>query len=244
MLRLFRIVLLDYLASFRILIEWGLAALVPYLVLSDTLDSNTIMSTWALVTLVLSAYITSIIMDMADQSAHLWRLPAMRSRDQYLNAYLLTAGSVSLLTYAVMVITTYVINPFAMPAWSTIIATWPTLFMLTASVVLLTSLFSPLITQTWQRLSILMVITVPFAWDSLAHAITFQRNGESLPIIDSITTLFGIFVWPTLHLYAVSVQPTYTWLTILFMALHVVLIVVLYHLAQHIFRQKFIQITT
>jgi hypothetical protein len=244
MLRLFRSVLLEYLTSFRVLIECGVAALVPYLVLRDTLDGDTILSTWALLTLVLSAYITSIITDLADQSSHLWRLPAMRSRDHYLNAYLLTAGCVSLLTYAVMVIATQIINPFAMPAWSTIIATWPTLLVLIATIIVLISLFSPLITQTWHRLSILLVITIPFAWNSLAHTIAFQRNGESLPIVDSITTILGIVIWPALHLYAVSIQPTYTWLTILFMALHVLLIGILLRLAQYIFRQKFIQITT
>lgn len=242
MTRLFRMVVIDYVQSLRIGIEWALAIAVPYLVLRDTMASSTVLATWALLALALTGYSTSVICDMAEQPHQLWRFSALRDRTTYLAAYIVASLAVSGSSYLIMVGATAVLNPFAMPSVVTIIATWPTLLTLMISVIFGVALVSPLISTTGQRLLALVLLTIPLAWNLVVTLVQHRFNIMESALLDSITTVFGIIVWPTLHLYAVSISPNYSWLTVLFMCVQLLLNVGLTWLIVSLFRRKLIRI--
>lgn len=242
MTRLFRMVVIDYVQSLRIGIEWAIAIAVPYFVLRDTMSSATILATWALLTLVLTGYSTSVICDLAEQPHQLWRFTALRDRTTYLAAYVLAGLAVGGSSYVVMVGATAIFNSLAMPALLTVIATLPTLITLMISVVFGVALVSPLISTTGQRLVVLVLVTIPLAWNLVVTTVQHRFNIMESALLDSVTALFGVIIWPTLHLYAISIAPTYSWLTVLFLGVQLLLNGAVAFLGIALFRRKLIRI--
>lgn len=242
MTRLFRMVVVDYVQSLRIGIEWLLAIAIPYLVLRETMSSATVLATWALLVLVLTGYSTSVICDLAEQPNQLWRFPALRNRTTYLAAYLLASLAVGGSSYGVMVGATAIFNPMAMPSVLTIVATLPSLFALMVCVILGVALVSPLISTTWQRLVVLIVVTVPLAWNLVISMAQHRFNIMESALLDSLTMLFGVIIWPTLHLYAISIAPNYSWLTVLFLCVQFLINLGIAWLIISLFRRKLIRI--
>ena len=242
MIRLLRMVIVDYVRSLRIGIEWALAIMVPYLVLRETLSNATILATWALLSLVLTAYSTSVMCDMAEQPHQLWRFTALRDRTMYLMAYIIASLVVSGSSFVIMVGATAVFNPFAMPPLITIIATLPTLLTLIISVVFGVTLLSPLISTTVQRLMALIIMTIPLAWNLVVTVARHRFDVTESAFLDSITTLFGVMIWPTLHLYAVSIAPNYSWLTVLFLFVQLIINGFVAWIIATLFRRKLVPI--
>jgi hypothetical protein len=61
-------------------------------------------------------------------------------------------------------------------------------------------------------------------------------------LLDSITTLFGVMIWPILHLYAVSIAPSYSWLTVVFLMIQLLLNGAIAWVIITLFRRKLIRI--
>lgn len=242
MTRLFRMVVVDYVQSLRIGIEWILAIAVCYLMLQETMSSSTVLATWALLTLVLTGYSTSVICDMAEQPHQLWRFTALRNRTTYLAAYITASFAVSGISYVVMVVATAIFNPIVMPSMLTILATLPSLMTLMVSVIFGVVLVSPLISTTWQRLVVLVIVTIPLAWNLVITMAQHRFNIMESALLDSLTTLFGVVVWPILHLYAVSITPNYSWLTVLFLFVQFLANVGVAWIVVALFRRKLIRI--
>ncbi len=242
MTRLFRMVVVDYVQSLRIGIEWILAIAVCYLMLRETMSSSTVLATWALLTLVLTGYSTSVICDMAEQPHQLWRFTALRNRTTYLAAYITASFAVSGISYVVMVVATAIFNPIVMPSMLTILATLPSLMTLMVSVIFGVVLVSPLISTTWQRLVVLVIVTIPLAWNLVITMAQHRFNIMESALLDSLTTLFGVVVWPILHLYAVSITPNYSWLTVLFLFVQFLANVGVAWIVVALFRRKLIRI--
>ncbi len=242
MTRLFRMVVVDYVQSLRIGIEWILAIAVCYLMLQETMSSSTVLATWALLTLVLTGYSTSVICDMAEQPHQLWRFTALRNRTTYLAAYITASFAVSGISYVVMVVATAIFNPIVMPSMLTILATLPSLMTLMVSVIFGVVLVSPLISTTWQRLVVLVIVTIPLAWNLVITMAQHRFNIMESALLDSLTTLFGVVVWPILHLYAVSITPNYSWLTVLFLFVQFLANVGVAWIVVSLFRRKLIRI--
>ena len=242
MTRLFRMVVVDYVQSLRIGIEWILAIAVCYLMLRETMSSSTVLATWALLTLVLTGYSTSVICDMAEQPHQLWRFTALRNRTTYLAAYITASFAVSGISYVVMVVATAIFNPIVMPSMLTILATLPSLMTLMVSVIFGVVLVSPLISTTWQRLVVLVIVTIPLAWNLVITMTQHRFNIMESALLDSLTTLFGVVVWPILHLYAVSITPNYSWLTVLFLFVQFLANVGVAWIVVALFRRKLIRI--
>lgn len=242
MTRLFRMVVIDYVQSLRIGVEWALAIVVPYLVLRETMSTATVLATWALLSLALTGYSTSVLCDMAEQPHQLWRFTALRDRTLYLAAYITASLAISCASFVVMAGATAIFNPFAMPSVFTIIATLPTLITLIMSVVFGVTLVSPLVSTTVQRLIVLVVITIPLAWNLVVTVAQHRFNIAESALLDSITTLFGVMIWPILHLYAVSIAPSYSWLTVVFLMIQLLLNGALAWVIITLFRRKLIRI--
>jgi hypothetical protein len=235
-------VVVDYVQSLRIGIEWILAIAVCYLMLQETMSSSTVLATWALLTLVLTGYSTSVICDMAEQPHQLWRFTALRNRTTYLAAYITASFAVSGISYVVMVVATAIFNPIVMPSMLTILATLPSLMTLMVSVIFGVVLVSPLISTTWQRLVVLVIVTIPLAWNLVITMAQHRFNIMESALLDSLTTLFGVVVWPILHLYAVSITPNYSWLTVLFLFVQFLANVGVAWIVVALFRRKLIRI--
>jgi hypothetical protein len=235
-------VVVDYVQSLRIGIEWILAIAVCYLMLQETMSSSTVLATWALLTLVLTGYSTSVICDMAEQPHQLWRFTALRNRTTYLAAYITASFAVSGISYVVMVVATAIFNPIVMPSMLTILATLPSLMTLMVSVIFGVVLVSPLISTTWQRLVVLVIVTIPLAWNLVITMAQHRFNIMESALLDSLTTLFGVVVWPILHLYAVSITPNYSWLTVLFLFVQFLANVGVAWIVVSLFRRKLIRI--
>jgi hypothetical protein len=235
-------VVVDYVQSLRIGIEWILAIAVCYLMLRETMSSSTVLATWALLTLVLTGYSTSVICDMAEQPHQLWRFTALRNRTTYLAAYITASFAVSGISYVVMVVATAIFNPIVMPSMLTILATLPSLMTLMVSVIFGVVLVSPLISTTWQRLVVLVIVTIPLAWNLVITMAQHRFNIMESALLDSLTTLFGVVVWPILHLYAVSITPNYSWLTVLFLFVQFLANVGVAWIVVALFRRKLIRI--
>jgi hypothetical protein len=210
--------------------------------LQETMSSSTVLATWALLTLVLTGYSTSVICDMAEQPHQLWRFTALRNRTTYLAAYITASFAVSGISYVVMVVATAIFNPIVMPSMLTILATLPSLMTLMVSVIFGVVLVSPLISTTWQRLVVLVIVTIPLAWNLVITMAQHRFNIMESALLDSLTTLFGVVVWPILHLYAVSITPNYSWLTVLFLFVQFLANVGVAWIVVALFRRKLIRI--
>jgi hypothetical protein len=103
-------------------------------------------------------------------------------------------------------------------------------------------LVSPLISTTWQRLVVLVIVTIPLAWNLVITMAQHRFNIMESALLDSLTTLFGVVVWPILHLYAVSITPNYSWLTVLFLFVQFLANVGVAWIVVALFRRKLIRI--
>lgn len=223
MIRLIRWMLDEYVRSQRIFVEWGAAAVVAYFAFQSHADPASMLATWALSIVAVSLYTTSVIADMAEQPIAQIRMLQLTHRRTALAATLCSAVLIDLSAYAILVGASYISAPTAFPHWTTWFATIPAIIVLTVTMVIVMSLLTPLVAAPLQRLAVLALIAVPMAWDRVIAALPEMLPAPIYAIAHAIATLFGVLLWPTLQLYALTVVPVYTAQSALLAGIHLLI---------------------
>ena len=220
MIRLIRWVLDDYVRTQRIFVEWGAALVIAYVALGAHVDATSTLSTWALSTFALALYTTSVIADMADHPISLTRLLQLPSRIHYISAYLLAAIVITLSAYAILVGATAIVAPNAFPVWTVWLTSIPPLLVLVCTGVVVMTLLTPLVATSIQRLILLALLAIPLAWDRVIALLPDMLPGTVMAMFHALTTVFGVILWPSMQLYALSIDPQYTLVSVLLATIH------------------------
>ena len=218
MIRLIRWVLDDYVRTQRIFVEWGAALVIAYVALGAHVDATSTLSTWALSSFALALYTTSVIADMADHPISLTRLLQLPSRIHYISAYLLAALVIALSAYAILVGATAIIAPNAFPLWTVWLTSIPPLLVLVCTGVVVMTMLTPLVATSIQLLALL---AIPLAWDRVIALLPDMLPGTVMAMFHALTTVFGVILWPSMQLYALSIDPQYTITSVLLATVHI-----------------------
>ena len=224
MWRLVQRILMEYMQSQRILIEWGSAIAVAVMLIRDTTNAHTMMATWSLYTILLALYTTSVLADIAEQPFQMQRLLAIQSRRAYISAYLIAANIIVISSYIIVVIVSFLTAPLARPALELFAASLPSIFVLISSVTTLMLMLTPLVTSTQQRIGVLLLITIPLSWNIIAPAVQRVIGPNYTSLIAGFTTLWGILLWPSLHLYTITITPKIDYVMLTVLLFHIVLL--------------------
>ena len=189
MMRLFRWIIDDYISSQRILVEWGAAIAIPYLLLASHTDAASTLATWSLSTLALALYTTSVIADIAEQPINISRLLHLPSRRQYIAAYLFAAFLIVLSAYVILVAATFIFAPVAFPAWQLWLASLPALIVLIITGIVMMMLLTPLVASPLQRLTLLAVFAIPLTWDRVIALLPDMLPGNIMAMFHAVSTV-------------------------------------------------------
>ena len=227
MIRLIRWILDDYIRTQRIFVEWGAALVIAYVALANHVDPTSTLSTWALSSFALALYTTSVIADMADHPISLTRLLQLPSRVHYMSAYLVSAFLIVLSAYALLVGATAVLAPAAFPVWTVWLASLPPLLVLIATGIVVMILLTPLVASSVQRIFLLAMLAVPLTWDRVIALLPDMLPATAMALFHAFTTVFGVVLWPSMQLYALTSAPEYTLVTVLLVTIHIGILVCL-----------------
>jgi hypothetical protein len=224
MWRLVQRILAEYIQSQRILIEWGSAIAVAAILIRDTTNAQTMMATWSLYTILLALYTTSVLADIAEQPFQMQRLLAIQSRRTYISAYLIAANIIVISSYSIVVMVSFLTAPLARPALELFMASLPSIFVLISVITTLMLMLTPLVANTQQRIGVLLLITIPLSWNIISPAIQRVIGPNYTSLIAAFTTLWGMLLWPTLHLYTITITPKIDYVTLAVLLFHIVLL--------------------
>ena len=225
--QLVRLILTEYFQSQRILIEWGSAIAVALLLVRDSSSVHTVMATWSLYSILVALYTTSVLADIAEQPFQLQRLLAIQSRRAYICAYLIAANSIVASSYVITMALSFLVAPLAHPSLLTLVASIPSMLVLISVVTTLMLMLTPLVANTQQRIVVLLLITIPLAWNIIGPAVQRLVGANYTPVIASFATLWGIVLWPTLHLYTITITPQIDRIMLAVILFHLVLLAIL-----------------
>jgi hypothetical protein len=88
-------------------------------------------------------------------------------------------------------------------------------------------MLTPLVASTQQRIVVLLLVTIPLSWNIIGPAIQRTLGSSYAPIIAGFTTLWGVLLWPTLHLYTITVTPQIDRIMLAIIVVHLSLLVIL-----------------
>jgi len=222
--QLVRLILSEYLQSQRILIEWGSAIAVPFLLIRDSTNAHTMMATWSLYTILLALYTTSVLADIAEQPFQIQRLLAVQSRRTYISAYLIAAIIIVMSSYVIMMTLSFFVAPLAHPSPMVLVVSIPCMCLLISVVAALMLMLTPLVASTQQRIVVLLIITIPLSWNIIGPAVLRVIGPNYTSLMAGVTTLWGILLWPTLHLYTTTITPKIDYVMLAVLLFHVVLL--------------------
>jgi hypothetical protein len=207
MWQLVRLILTEYIQSQRILIEWGIAVAVALLLVRDSTNVHTVIATWTLSSILMALYTTSVLADIAEQPFQLQRLLAVQSRRTYICAYLIASNGIVISSYVITIVLSFLVAPLAHPSFLVLVASIMCMLVLISVVTTLMLMLTPLVASTQQRIVVLLLVTIPLSWNIIGPAIQRTLGLSYAPIIAGFTTLWGVLLWPTLHLYTITVTP-------------------------------------
>jgi hypothetical protein len=225
--QLVRLILTEYFQSQRILIEWGSAIAVTLLLIRDSTSIHTVMATWTLYAILLALYTTSVLADVAEQPFQLQRLLAVQSRRAYICAYLIAANAIVISSYVITILLSFFVAPLAHPSILILIASILCMLVLLSVVTTLMLMLTPLVASTQQRIMVLLLVTLPLAWNIIGPAIHRTLGPNYTSVIAGFNTLWGIILWPTLHLYTIVVTPQIDRIMLAIIVLHLTILVIL-----------------
>lgn len=238
--RLVWMILVDHLQSQRILVEWASAVGMALLVLRDSTNVTSILSTWTLYAILISLYTMSVIADSAEQPFQIQRLLAIQSRRTYLYAQIIATNIIVYSCQIILVVMSVVAAPLARPSWLVLAQIIPSTGLIIAVATTAMMLLTPLVSTAIQRIVVLCVIAIPIAWESISSRVflALTPSDTLLTLQDAFNTLFGVLLWPSLHLFAITVQPEFSQFTALTYLIHIGVVIVGIWLAQRLFAHK------
>lgn len=207
--QLVRLILTDYVQSQRILIECGSVVAVSLLLVRDTTNANTMLAIWTLYAVLLALYTTSVLADIAEQPFQIQRLLAIQSRRTYISAYLIAANIIVISSTSILALLSLWVAPFAQPTLMVLVMAVPSMLVLIGVMTALMLMLTPLVASTQQRIVVLLIITIPLAWNIIAPLIQRVAGTNFTALIAGLMTLWGIILWPTLHLYTITITPKF-----------------------------------
>ena len=227
MWQLVRRILTEYMQSQRILIEWGSAIVVATILIRDSTNTHTMMATWSLYTILVALYTTSVLADIAEQPFQMQRLLAIQSRQAYISAYLIAANAVVISSYIIVVAVSFLTAPLARPTLEILGASLPSLLVLSSIVTAVMLMLTPLVANTQQRIVVLLLITIPLSWNIIGPAIQHIIGPEYTTIIAAFTTIWGVLLWPSLHLYTITITPQIDRMMVVMILFHLIILSVI-----------------
>jgi len=231
-------ILMEYMQSQRILIEWGSAIAVAAILIRDGTNTHTMMATWSLYSILVALYTTSVLADVAEQPFQMQRLLAIQSRRAYISAYLIAANIIVISSYIIVVVVSFVTAPLARPTLELFAASLPCILVLISVVTTLMLMLTPLVANTQQRIFVLLLITIPLSWNILGPAIQRFIGTEYSAFIAAFTTIWGLLLWPSLHLYTTTITPQIDRMMLVVIAFHLILLAVMIRQIIHWFNKK------
>jgi hypothetical protein len=85
-------------------------------------------------------------------------------------------------------------------------------------------MLTPLVASTQQRIVVLLIITIPLSWNIIGPAVLRVIGPNYTSLMAGFTTLWGILLWPTLHLYTTTITPKIDYVMLAVLLFHVVLL--------------------
>jgi hypothetical protein len=238
MWRLVQRILTEYMQSQRIFIEWGSAIAVATILIRDTANTHTLMATWSLYSILVALYTTSVLADIAEQPFQMQRLLAIQSRRAYISAYLIAANIIVISSYIIVVVVSFLIAPLARPTLELFAASLPCMLVLISVVTTLMLMLTPLVASTQQRIGVLLLITIPLSWNIIGPAIQRFVGTEYSPFIAAFATIWGLLLWPSLHLYTITITPQIDRMMLVVIVFHLILLAVIIRQIIHWFNKK------
>jgi hypothetical protein len=187
---LVQLILAEYFQSQRILIEWGSAIAIPILFIRNSTNMHTMMATWSLYSILVALYTTSVLADVAEQPFQLQRLLAIQSRRAYISAYLIAANLIIISSYVITIVVSFVIAPLAHPPFLTLIASAVSMVVLISVMAAVMLMMTPLVASTTQRILVLLLITLPLAWNIIEPVVQRLVGTNYTTLIAGLTTLW------------------------------------------------------
>ncbi|MFM7679403.1 MAG: hypothetical protein ACKO83_11205 [Roseiflexaceae bacterium] len=230
-------ILVEHIQSQRVVVEWGSAIGVALVLLRDSTNTTAVMGTWALYALCISLYTTSVLADTAEQPFHIQRLLAIQSRRMFLWAYMCASVIMAASCQLILMLVSILVAPAACPALLTVFASLPSIILIIMTATACMLLLTPLVSSVAQRISVLLVIAIPIAWGSIAPRLI---PAEALHIKAVFNTVFGVMLWPSLHLYATAITPSWSLSTLSAYAVHLGICTLFILLATRWFTRKHI----
>jgi len=96
--------------------------------------------------------------------------------------------------------------------------------LLISVVAALMLMLTPLVASTQQRIVVLLIITIPLSWNIIGPAVLRVIGPNYTSLMAGVTTLWGILLWPTLHLYTTTITPKIDYVMLAVLLFHVVLL--------------------
>lgn len=227
----------EHIFSQRILAEWGSAILVALFILRDSSHSNAMLGVWALYAIAISLYTTSVLADNAEQPYNVQRLLALSSRRTFIWAYLVSANLIVYTCQIILVAASFVLAPLARPDLVQIAMTIPSIVLIIGVATACMLLLTPLVSTVVQRIVLMLVIALPVIWSTLAAQLF---TPESATIKSALDAVFGIMLWPSLHLYASAVTPSFDRTTLVVFAINGTISLILAAIATVRFQHKYL----
>jgi hypothetical protein len=231
-------ILMEYMQSQRILIEWGSAVAVAAILIRNATNTHTMMATWSLYSILVALYTTSVLADIAEQPFQMQRLLAIQSRRAYISAYLIAANIIVVSSYIIIVIVSFLTAPLARPTLELFAASLPSILVLISFVTTLMLMLTPLVANTQQRIIVLLLITIPLSWNILGPAIQRFIGTEYSTLIAVFTTIWGLLLWPSLHLYTITITPQIDRMMVVVIVFHLILLTVIIRQIIYWFNKK------
>jgi hypothetical protein len=100
----------------------------------------------------------------------------------------------------------------------------PSMCLLISVVAALMLMLTPLVASTQQRIVVLLIITIPLSWNIIGPAVLRVIGPNYASLMAGFTTLWGILLWPTLHLYTTTITPKIDYVMLAVLLFHVVLL--------------------
>lgn len=227
----------EHIMSQRILAEWGSAILVALFILRDSSHSNAVLGVWALYAIAISLYTTSVLADNAEQPYNAQRMLALPSRRTFIWAYLVSANLIVYTCQIILVVASLVLAPLARPDMAQIAMTIPSIVLIISVATGCMLLLTPLVSTVLQRIILMLMIAIPVIWGTLAAQLF---TPESASIKAALDAVFGVMLWPSLHLYATAVTPTFDRTTLVVFAINGSISLILAAVAMVRFQRKYL----
>jgi hypothetical protein len=169
------------------------------------------------------------------------RLLAVQSRRIFLSAYMIAANLIVYSCTIILVLASIVVAPLARPSLLAVVASIPSMLLLIAVASAVMLLLTPLVSSTIQRIVVLLLITIPLAWDNIATYLFANVSFAQATLLqDALNTVFGVILWPSLHLFATVVSPDFSQTTLVVYAVHIAILAALVWLAHIWYARKHI----